>query len=133
MPNYRSSLHSSHLVYQFSPVSGKLLTYEIYSYSKNVTMIEHKIQPFEHKIASVSWINDCNLLLCDTSKNVYIISSDGKKIQIIISGDSIVDEENKILTLPFNNGFVMVDNNSLLTVSILLFHLRSSENVLHLH
>lgn len=113
----RSSFNSPYFTYQFASPPGKLLTYEIYAYSKKVNIIRNNVQCVKNKIVNVSWTNSGNLLICDEFQNVYIVSGDGKKFQKILPGSSIAIN-NPVLILPYYSGFLMVNNNSKLSVRI---------------
>ena len=115
---FRASLNAPYLVYQFSPAEGKLMTYEVYSYSKKITVIKNYIKSIQHEIACVCWTNNSYLLLSDVFENVYVVSSDGKKVQQIVSSNIEEYVENQISILSFNNGFVIVNNKSEVIVRI---------------
>ncbi|KAJ8681900.1 hypothetical protein QAD02_017692 [Eretmocerus hayati] len=105
-----TTLHN--LVFHFSITSGKLSTYEIHSYSKGVFITEHDVTEVKTKIACASWTSTTHLLLCDVLQNAYIASSDGKKVQIILNGDSSVPVDRELSILPIQSGFLLVDGHS---------------------
>lgn len=82
-------------------------------------MIRNNVQSVKNKIVCVCWTNTGALMLCDKFRNVYIVSGDGKKSQLVLSGQIFIAEivKNPILILPYYTGFLMVNDDSKLTVS----------------
>ncbi|KAI4503920.1 hypothetical protein M0802_001323 [Mischocyttarus mexicanus] len=105
------SQFSPHAIVQFALTTGKLAVYRMCVCSKIVTLYPIKIKSQEHKLTSVCWTIDGNLLFCDEFCKVWSLSADGSNQNILIEGNSKSKTNNNRLPfiVTFKDGLLLVN------------------------
>ncbi|XP_066595679.1 cilia- and flagella-associated protein 43-like [Prorops nasuta] len=99
-----------YFISQFGKSSRKILIYQLYVCSKMVSLPLIDLKSIlNYNVESLSWMQDNNLLLCDESGNIFLITMDEHKQDRVVVDFNRQEKSfhNKHLLLAYQNGVIV--------------------------
>ncbi|XP_046600315.1 cilia- and flagella-associated protein 43 isoform X3 [Neodiprion lecontei] len=111
----KCSSMAPYTIVQLGSTSGRLVVHEISVCSRIASLLPTEIKQVDERIVSVSWTLDGNLLVSDTLGSVWLMTSDGRRRNMIIRSDvtpAHVAGRKTPMVVAVQGGILVVNANS---------------------